>query len=364
MHFVWRLGYIWRCVQLACVGIVAIAVLGQTLHAAVIYHDNYVTRPAHGSIIGQIPNIVNRGATGTYRLTEASVWNGDDLEYANVGNHGATGNGIGQTLETKTPGGTGSKTSFYLPYNVDLTGKRDILKLTFTFRKPAPANTRAFNNLIFGFVGTDAVNDAHLDAFFRFENGGLVRPFVLGSNTDASAFTLDSNANASSFNTVSIEYDPLKVSTQPWSITWNGVKSDFPKAANTTYTALPKMNGVGFGSFSSDTNQDRTAWLRDFKYEVIPQPLYGDLNGDGFVGQLDMNLVLARWGTSVTPGNLLHGDASGDGFIGQSDMNVVLSAWGQGTATISPVPEPATIVLMGLAGMGLAVMRFRVRQAG
>src|SRR5690606_33419459 len=98
----------------------------------------------------------------------------------------------------------------------------------------------------------------------------------------------------------------------------------------------------------------------DFKFEVIPQDepgIAGDLNGDGFVGQDDLNLILGNWGQNVTPGDLNFGDPSGDGFVGQDDLNEVLGGWGQGTPPVAAVPEPGTFLLLGLAGVGLVACR-------
>ncbi|MDZ4818136.1 MAG: phosphodiester glycosidase family protein [Planctomycetota bacterium] len=94
---------------------------------------------------------------------------------------------------------------------------------------------------------------------------------------------------------------------------------------------------------------------------MAPELLYGDLDGDGFVGQNDLNKVLARWGTNVSSGNWVLGDPSGDGFVGQDDLNQVLGNWGQGTPLVEAVPEPTTWLLMCLAGVGLLAMRRRVR---
>ncbi|MDZ4818134.1 MAG: DUF4465 domain-containing protein [Planctomycetota bacterium] len=87
-------------------------------------------------------------------------------------------------------------------------------------------------------------------------------------------------------------------------------------------------------------------------------PLAGDLDGNGFVGQDDLNIILGHWGEDVTEGDWTFGDPSGDGFVGQDDLNAVLGGWGQGTAPV-PIPEPATFVLLGLAGAGLLAMRRR-----
>ncbi|MDZ4817960.1 MAG: autotransporter-associated beta strand repeat-containing protein, partial [Planctomycetota bacterium] len=92
---------------------------------------------------------------------------------------------------------------------------------------------------------------------------------------------------------------------------------------------------------------------------VLTAVLPGDLNGDVFVGQDDLNLILGNWGQDVPPGNPL-ADADGSGFVGQDDLNVVLGRWGQGNPpNVTPVPEPTTFLLMGLAGVGLVAIRRR-----
>jgi hypothetical protein len=80
--------------------------------------------------------------------------------------------------------------------------------------------------------------------------------------------------------------------------------------------------------------------------------VYGDLDGDGFVGQDDLNEVLAQWGEEVGLG--YRADYNSDGFIGQDDLNVVLAAWGSGSLpTFATVPEPSTWALCVIAVMVL-----------
>jgi len=61
---------------------------------------------------------------------------------------------------------------------------------------------------------------------------------------------------------------------------------------------------------------------------VVNPPLAGDLDGDCFCGQNDLDIVLDAWGDSVPPGDP-RADVSGDGFVGQSDLDVVLDDWGE-----------------------------------
>lgn len=76
-----------------------------------------------------------------------------------------------------------------------------------------------------------------------------------------------------------------------------------------------------------------------YQTEVAPQGLEGDLNGDGFVGSIDLDIVRANWGAAVTPGDLAHGDASGDGTVGSADLDMIRGNWGA-IQTESAVPEP------------------------
>jgi spherulation-specific family 4 protein len=96
-----------------------------------------------------------------------------------------------------------------------------------------------------------------------------------------------------------------------------------------------------------------------FSYLVNSTLLDGDLNGDGFVGVDDLNIVLSNWNQNVTPGDLLSGDATGEGFVGVDDLNLILSNWNAGAPPTdgAVIPEPATLTLLTLGG--LAILRRR-----
>jgi hypothetical protein len=87
-------------------------------------------------------------------------------------------------------------------------------------------------------------------------------------------------------------------------------------------------------------------------------PIEGDLDGDGFVGIADLNLVLGDWNQNVPPANPL-ADPSGDNFVGIADLNFVLGSWNVGTPppATNSVPEPATAATLG--GLGFALLRRR-----
>ncbi|MEM7625015.1 MAG: dienelactone hydrolase family protein [Planctomycetota bacterium] len=87
--------------------------------------------------------------------------------------------------------------------------------------------------------------------------------------------------------------------------------------------------------------------------------LEGDHDGDGFVSQADLNLVLLNWGADTAPDGWV--DAAGfDGAISQNELNEVLLNWGGGQAPgFNAIPEPWAISLMGLGGIALAMCRRR-----
>ncbi len=92
-------------------------------------------------------------------------------------------------------------------------------------------------------------------------------------------------------------------------------------------------------------------------------PIQGDLDGDGFVGLNDLNLVLANWNVEFDePWVLIEGpndyrpDPTYDGFVGIDDLNIVLTNWNSGTppppAASANIPEPASVVFMMCLAVG------------
>jgi len=80
----------------------------------------------------------------------------------------------------------------------------------------------------------------------------------------------------------------------------------------------------------------------------------GDLNGDGFVGLDDLDLILQNWNLTVPPGNPW-ADPNGDGFIGLDDLDIVLNNWNMGIPPPAEpaIPEPGSVLLMVLGSAAL-----------
>ena len=129
----------------------------------------------------------------------------------------------------------------------------------------------------------------------------------------------------------------------------------FALGTNADITHLT-MTGIDYSRAASfDEPRFGTTWE-----EVLPDPIIeGDLNGDGFVGVDDLNIVLVNWNQNVTPGDKGAGDPTGEGFVGVDDLNIVLVNWNNGTPPPggAAVPEPASLGLLTIGG--LACLRRR-----
>ena len=65
----------------------------------------------------------------------------------------------------------------------------------------------------------------------------------------------------------------------------------------------------------------------------------GDINGDGFVGIDDLDLLLAYWGDAASSSPTADdADLNRDGTVNTPDLNLLLANWGQG----NPPPEPTS----------------------
>ena len=83
----------------------------------------------------------------------------------------------------------------------------------------------------------------------------------------------------------------------------------------------------------------------------------GDLDGNGYVGSGDLDLVRGNWSESVVPTTL--GDANGDGFVSSADLDTVRGNWGNVVcaAPQALIPEPTSLIIWALGLLCLSVRR-------
>ncbi len=120
-----------------------------------------------------------------------------------------------------------------------------------------------------------------------------------------------------------------------------------------------------FAIFSAELTQDAIRriyanGLNGIGVEAMGMPvLAGDLDGDGYVGLSDLDLVLGNWNSTVTPG-VSNGDPSGDGYVGLDDLDIVLSNWNLGTPpgdVLQNIPEPASAAILITSATLLKTLR-------
>ena len=95
--------------------------------------------------------------------------------------------------------------------------------------------------------------------------------------------------------------------------------------------------------------------------ETVAGFIAGDYNGDGFVSQADLDLVLLNWGDGVIPPEWVAADQFDGDQVSQNELDGVLLNWGSGTPpapSAGVVPEPTALALMG-CGAVLACRRRR-----
>ena len=90
-------------------------------------------------------------------------------------------------------------------------------------------------------------------------------------------------------------------------------------------------------------------------FEVVASMLDGDVNGDGVVDLLDLDLLGANFG--LDPATREQGDLNGDNLVDLLDLDILGANFGA-TADTAAIPEPATgAVVVLLLGLGFAVGR-------
>ncbi len=89
---------------------------------------------------------------------------------------------------------------------------------------------------------------------------------------------------------------------------------------------------------------------------LVLEGLPGDVNGDGYVGQTDLDTIISNWGLSDA--SSWQGDLNGNGLVDGPDYSEVISNWNPPPPP-EPAPEPATLLLLAAGTLILALLRTR-----
>ncbi len=135
-----------------------------------------------------------------------------------------------------------------------------------------------------------------------------------------------------------------------------------------TFT-LPVFTATSFFGWSSQNDTysysatEAETGSVTYTYQKI---VAGDMNQDGFVSAADVSLMLSALANPsafestahITDGQLhTLGDVNADGMFNNADLQSLLNLLKSGTNSMDPVPEPSTIALLTLGGLGLLARR-------
>jgi hypothetical protein len=125
---------------------------------------------------------------------------------------------------------------------------------------------------------------------------------------------------------------------------------DTSSLAAGTYELNPNYQVDGVG-----TSADISLAFSIGKLFIEPTFLVGDYNGNGFVEQGDLDLVLLSWGANTKPPSWIGYPLLGG--VDQEELDQVLLNWGDTRLSAATVPEASTIVLGMLLVLACAARR-------
>jgi len=212
----------------------------------------------------------------------------------------------------------------------------------------------------------DSVDNQRSWAFFVEDNSEL-RMFLSGNGGSIAQVSSGLQIDAGLDYFVAASYNPAggvnfyvkDLASGTWS------ESSASRGVTFVHDSMGDFNIGGYanGARLFDGLIDEVRWSRvvlskeELLAYVEESTLPGDLDGDGFVGSSDLDIVRANWGQSVSAGDLAMGDPSGDGTVGSADLDIVRANWGLSTA--AAVPEPGVLLFLAIGLVAVALRRTR-----
>ncbi|HKZ93466.1 MAG TPA: CARDB domain-containing protein [Candidatus Bathyarchaeia archaeon] len=198
-----------------------------------------------------------------------------------------------------------------LNFEVKLAGHNYLIKKAYpgSFTLIQPGHDVAVTNIVPTPTTVTRGDNVTVDVTVR-NDGDYIETFYLSTYANTSAAT-------SLIETKTVSGLGLGA-TQVVSFTWN--TRDFPRG-NYTVSAVAATIGV----LDTDST-DNTLYNLASVVEV--NPLFGDINEDGWVSSADLAAINFSWGTQ--PGDLLwnlNADLSSDSFIDAEDLRLLGEAW-------------------------------------
>ncbi len=299
-------------------------------------------------------------STGNYNMSGGSLILDRDLAI------GSRGTGELNVIGSDPSIDVGGDLFFGQQFGQDLAndaGGQGTLKATLTGSAHSVVNVNGTNvltngDLIItnGFIGA-AFDDvlAYRPAAGDYSASPLEWLLIDFAGTRTGSFTLTSGLSDASLNGVewAVRYDDVagEVYLQALEVFELGDANLDGVVDGTDSDLVLANNGLlDLGWAGGDFNGDGVTDALDLAMIGLP----GDLDGDGFVGLSDLDIILNNWNQAIPPGDPL-ADPTGDNFVGLADLDIVLNNWNAGIPPVSGanIPEPASLALFGLAGLAM-----------